>query len=521
MVSPHPNRPATFVLALLLARAGLATAGTEPTDTAAAAGPRTSSASVPPTPDPDPNPNPGATPPPAWPRRIDGRLVELAQKPTQPAASDPTPAAPAALRRVLSRAPRNARIAIRVEHLESGKVFVDRDGDRHLNPASNQKILSAVAAVDLLGPDYRFETRVVRHGDTLTLVGEGDPTLQVDDLYRLAAEVATAVELPEIRRLRVDDRAFDRARFAPGYDPTGPGASYMAPSGALSMQFNTVEIVVQPGEFGGPAEVRTSPECAHVRIDSSATTGHGRPLTIETHEDNGATVVRVRGSIPAGHAGVTKRRRIVDPGLYVGTTFAEILASMGTIDPPTVERGAADSQGQVVATRLSPPLPRALESGLKYSNNFVAEQTLRTLAWRATGRPGSWSDGVELLHRYLRALGLDDDRIAFENGSGLSTRGRLSPKTLVQLVRRADDLLPSLPISGRDGTLRARMELVDGLVRAKTGTMGGVSALSGIAGTGDERLAFSILVNGRLSTRRARALQDHIVVALLNDRDQG
>lgn len=503
---PLPSRASAFVLAALLARGGLAAADTgDPADRVEAGG--TGGVA-----DPD---APGAGDR-DWRGHVEDRLAALAAEPRARVAP-PSRRTPASVRRVLSQAPAGARVALHVEDLTTGETRVDHRGERLMNPASNQKVLSAVAAVELLGPDYRFQTRVARHGDTLILIGEGDPTLQVDDLYALAARVAEVTDVETLQRIVVDDSAFDTARLAPGYDPDGPGVSYMAPSGALSMQFNTVDIHVTPGRYGGPARVQTRPANDHIVIDSTARTGRGRGLRITTHERDGKTVVKVRGSIAGGHAGVTKRRRIVDPGLYTGSTFADLLARITDTAPLPVERGESPDGATPLARRASAPLPRALESGLKFSNNFVAEQSLRTLAWRATGRPGNWDDGVEVLHRYLDALGLDAPGTTFENGSGMTQTGRLSPRTLVALVRRAQDLLPAMPIAGRDGTLRTRMGSVDGLVRAKTGTMGGVSALSGIAGQGENRIAFSILVNGAVSTRRARALQDRLVVALLED----
>src|SRR5690606_3897546 len=111
-------------------------------------------------------------------------------------------------------------------------VLVSIAAERPLNPASNQKLVSAIAAVELLGPDYRFATTVLRAGDRLILRGEGDPDLHLADLHALAAELVARDQLAGITRIVIDDSAFDGRTLGPGFRADGPGDSYMAPSGA-------------------------------------------------------------------------------------------------------------------------------------------------------------------------------------------------------------------------------------------------------------------------------------------------
>ncbi len=436
---------------------------------------------------------------------------------------------PDRLDRVTNTAASDTRVAVHVRDLQSGQTVFDHGGDRSLNPASNQKILTSMAAVELLGADYQFETRLVRDADTLYLIGEGDPGLRVDHLYALAHQAVASGEAEGIRRIVVDESAFSERRFGPGYDADGPGVAYMAPSGALSLTFNTIEITVSPAEYGAPVRVHVQPHSAHVVVESEATTGVGSGLYADTEPVGDTTVVRLSGRLRAGHAPVKLRRRVYDPALFTGGSFAIVLADLLSAEPLRVERGTAPPDAAVVATHRSLPLSRSLDAALKYSNNFCTEQVLRTLGWRASGRPGSWTNGTAAVEDFWATLGHDGDELAFVNGSGLSRSGRATPRALVDLLalthREGSDsasLLSSMAGAGGEGTLRLRMAQARGRVRAKTGTLNGVSALSGVVASedGSRTLGFSILVNGGDATR-SRALQDRMVLSMLAAVDHG
>ena len=238
----------------------------------------------------------------AWEVRIEDRLATLSEAAEAHAAQRPEHAAAstALLRRLEALAaglhdPAAIGLGIAVRDLDTCAPVFEHGAELGLNPASNQKLLTAVAALELLGDDYRFETRVLRAGDALVLRGEGDPSLQIADLERLAAEVATAIDLGEIRRVIVDDTAFSPRRFGPGYDPDGSGPSYMAPSGALSLQWSTVEVRVRGAAAGHPLHVEVSPPCEHVQVRSTASGGRGA-VAVQSAGEGEHTVITGDGS---------------------------------------------------------------------------------------------------------------------------------------------------------------------------------------------------------------------------------
>lgn len=519
---------ASFALALISAYASLAVAGPRPRERA---------------PEPwsiraveefaEPVVPPQAAPPAVetWPDRIAGRLADVSRRAnTRTWSPDPSlGSGHAALRRKLAELVRRAGpgVGVHVADLDEGTWLFDQNGAARLNPASNQKVLTAIAALELLGPDYRFETRLVRDGDALVLVGDGDPSLQIQGLHALASRALAAGAVEGVRRIVIDERAFSPERMGPGYEePPGDGPSYLAPSGALSLSFNTIEATIRPS--GPDVGVEVSPASAHVTTVNRARVGRGRALAVTSTCEGGATTLTVIGAAP--RRPLTVRRRICDPGRFTGEAFAAVLHELGGPRLP-VEVGAASAHAREVATLPSPPLSQILASALKYSNNFTSEQVLRTLGRRMSGEPGSWENGRQALLAFWRAAGNDPRELVLENGSGLSLRGRVSPRGLVRVLALARDegaagaaIVPALANAGGEGTLRLRMPLGRGRVRGKTGTIGGVSALSGIAATPDGRraLGFSVLINGKgLALPRSRRLQDRVVLALLGHLDAG
>ena len=431
----------------------------------------------------------------------------------------------------LERVETVAQVSVHVRDLESQLVLFDYFGHAALNPASNQKLLTSSAALDLLGSDHVFETRIARSDDTLYLVGAGDPTLHVEDLQALATIVAQQVEPTSLQHLVVDDSVFSSARFGPGYSLEGPGFSYEAPSGALSLNFNTVEVTVYPERGARSLAVAVEPMGSHIVIENTAKVGRRRSLSVTSRADGDKTVVAVSGTLTRRSRPVVVRRRVTDPGLFTGSAFARILAELTASEPLPVARGTVPAGADTVVVNDSKPLIEVLDSGLAYSNNFMAEQVLRTLAWEMTGDPGDWESGQSILEQYWSTLVGDAEHVVVVNASGLSRQGRLTTAGLVDLISMAhrtaqpgESLIDALPVSGEAGTMRSRLRWSGKRVRAKTGTLHGVSGLTGVITRedGTPQVGFSILINTdkpHLFAKRRRRIEDNIVMAVLRGLD--
>lgn len=435
---------------------------------------------------------------------------------------------------VVRRVEQRATASVHVRHLQAQRVLYDHRGAELRNPASNQKMLTASAALDLLGPEYRFETRVRRTADAVYLVGGGDPTLTSDGLARLAAALAAGHDLSGLTAIVVDESAFSAERFIPGFALDDVGFAYTAPTGALSLDDNVVTVTVGPGAAGQPVRVHVTPESHHVALDVQARSLEGvdTALSVRTLARGPQTVVEVRGRMRAGDKPVVERRRVYDPGLFTGEVFAAALATAAGAARLEVRRGAAPPTAHLLETVTSMPLVDVVRDALAYSNNFATEQVLRTLAWRMSGS-GSFEEGKRILERYWSTVGVTPRALVVDNGSGLSREGRFTARGLVDLLSAAhlaqppnSGLLSVLPVAGQAGTLRHRQLQARGRLRAKTGTLDGVSALTGVltSVSGDPVLALSIMLNptrtDSLDVGARHAAEEDIVRVLLDFVDE-
>ncbi|MFE3524248.1 D-alanyl-D-alanine carboxypeptidase/D-alanyl-D-alanine-endopeptidase [Streptomyces sp. NPDC059161] len=362
----------------------------------------------------------------------------------------PVPAGlPAALDPLLTDPALGAQPAASVVDTATGNALYGARADAAMTPASTVKIATAAAVLTAFAPDHRFATTVVApaDGSALTLVGGGDPTLDRARLAALADDTARALRARSVDHVQL---AYDASLFTgPAVHPIGPNEN-LAPVVALM-------------------------------------TDEGR---LDTGTDSG----------PAA--------RTADPAGDTARAFAELLQARGVRASAPVA-AAAPAGAKPVASTLSAPLPAIVERMLTNSDNDIAEALNRQTAI-ATGRPASFDGGAEAVPAQLAKLQLPLGRAEFADGSGLNRADKVTAGLLTQLLARAADparsmlrpILTGLPVAGFTGTLSARYgtdSAATGLVRAKTGTLGGagVNTLAGtVVDASGRLLAFAFLTAG-------------------------
>jgi len=465
-------------------------------------------------------------------------------RPSEEADASPRPSArstevDSTLSEIVARTPlAYARTSILVQSLDSGQVLYARDPDALLNPASNVKLFTSAAALARLGPEYRFATEVLLDerpkagtAHTLYVRGRGDPSLVTERLWVLAGDIAHRGLKTVTGDLVVDDSFFDGEREGPGYDQEQGDHSYLAPVGALSLNWNVVGVAVGPGEqVGERGRVELEPASDYFELDNRTRTvrsgGLGRVIPTSALLANGHQRISVEGRLPLRGRDQILYRKIDDPPTYFGATLKHLLELRGVKVKGQVRHAAVPAQAVLFTVAQSEPLGEIIRKLEKNSNNFVAEQILKTLGAERRGAPGSWAKGVAVVEEFLSEIGISPGSYVMKNGSGLNDANRFSARQTVTLLREMwrrfplmADFLAALPIAGRDGTTRFRMESTEGRLRAKTGTLDNVTSLSGYVETaGHDRLAFSVLVNdfpGRLhaSVRAVDALGSALAAA--------
>jgi D-alanyl-D-alanine carboxypeptidase/D-alanyl-D-alanine-endopeptidase (penicillin-binding protein 4) len=440
-----------------------------------------------------------------------------------PAAAGPAGPPPAALRAAVDAlmersALAGARVGICVVSLDTGATLYTHDADALLNPASNVKLFTSAAALARLGPEYRFETEAWLDAAGLSggaaralyLRGKGDPTLTTERLWVLAGDLAH-LGLKRLGDLVLDEGWFDAERVGAGFDQESGDKSYLAPTGALSLNFNSVAVHVAPADRPGAAgRVELEPDSAYFELSNRTRTVGARAarrLTVSSTPGGpgGRQRIVVEGRLPAGGRPAVSWRKIDDPAQYLGQTLRRLLELRGIRMTGVVRLGAVPEGARLFHVVESEPLSEVVRRLNKSSNNFMAEQLLKALGAATAGPPGSWASGLSAVEGFLASFGLPRGSYVMKNGSGLNDANRFSARQtarlLAELWRRfpvSAEFLASLPLSGKDGTIRWRLEGPEtaGRVRAKTGTLDGVNSLSGYLETVDgERLAFAILVN--------------------------
>ena len=421
-----------------------------------------------------------------------------------------------AIDRIVAQTPLHAaRASIFVARLDSGEVLYARDPDALMNPASNVKLFTSAAALSLLGPAYRFETEVWTDKppsggriESLYVKGKGDPSFVTERLWTLAGDIADRGVKVVNGDILVDDSFFDGVREGPGYDQECGDRSYLAPAGALSLNFNTVTVHLSAGDrVGAKARVEVEPASEYVQIENRTRTVKARArrrITLSSVlAPSGRQRIIVDARLPLGSRDLVFRRKIDDPPAYFGWTLKRLLELRGVKVKGRVRRAVVPSGARLLVASDSESLGEVVRKLDKTSNNFMAEQLLKTIGAEKMGAPGTWPKGVEATEDFLAGVGIARGSYVMKNGSGLNDSNRFSARQIVTLLRAVwrrfpvmADFVAALPIAGRDGTTRWRMEETGGRLRAKTGTLERAISLSGYVETAaHERLAFSILVN--------------------------
>lgn len=387
--------------------------------------------------------------------------------------------------------------------LETGARLEEKRADQPFIPASTAKLLSAAAALEVLGHEYRFQTEVrvtgalvdgVLTGD-LILVGGGDPLLDANALMVLAAKLRKAGISRVSGRFLFDVSALPEV---PNIDAAQPkAAGYNTSVGALSVDFNQQKIVWRQV---GTDEAQAFAAPIYDVGEVSLTVGSPYGESVLARPDGWAVVT---DALPDGDAAVAVRR----PGYHTARVFHRVSAMMGLI-LPAPEAGRSLAGARLVAVYESAPLSEVLRAGLEFSNNLVSELIGLAVAQRISGRrPGSLTASAETISAWWRETRPAGPwkGMRLPNHSGLSAQARLTPAQLVEVLRRAwndgdTDGAPFVALLPAAGTREAFEGRLDGpntalRVWGKTGTMMYTSGLAGYLYTASKRrLAFAILV---------------------------
>jgi D-alanyl-D-alanine carboxypeptidase/D-alanyl-D-alanine-endopeptidase (penicillin-binding protein 4) len=447
---------------------------------------------------------------------------------------------------------------IRVVDAESAEIVFEQHEKQFFVPASNTKLFTTALALFRLGPDFRFHTIV--ETDTapgadgtvrdLQLIGGGDPNLSARILpYRHGEEGLGKNALVSIEALADqlvargvrtvegdivgDDTAYEWDPYPNGWAIDDPTYEYGAPVSALTLNDNAFKLEVQPGSGAGePARIRILPPVEHLTIHNRTRTVDGELGRLRFDRPPGSSELVVSGDIGTTSPVRTTLLAVDDPALFAAQALRHALLERGVQvrgSARAVHR-KADSEpvparsGMELARHTSAPLDQVLQVINKVSQNLHTELVLREIARQKSGF-GTREEGLAEIKAFLAELGVDEKQYRFEDASGLSRLTLVTPELITKLLvymygsQHRQRWLATLPAGGVDGTLYNRFAgAKEGAnIRAKTGSISHVGALSGYALRADGRTyAFSILVNNFNSEHASvRKVMDEVALALL------
>jgi D-alanyl-D-alanine carboxypeptidase len=357
----------------------------------------------------------------------------------------------------LPSAATGSHVGIEVAAAGTGQVLYSANPGSPATPASTAKVVTAVAALAALGPDVRFTTAVRQLGDTVVLVGGGDPTLAVNEY---------------------------------------PSSDYPRPATLAQLAAGTAQALKAQGRrsvrLGYDTALFSGPDMAQGWDDSDISTGNVTPIAALEADQGRLTP---GGALEDSDDWLNFLSRTTDPAGTTVAAFSELLSHDGITVTGAPTQTAGPASAPVLASVSSPPLVAIAEQMLQESNNVIAENLARHVAI-ALGFPATFSGAADAEITELRRLGITTP-INLVDGSGLSPQDAIAPETLIQVLALAEKTprlsgaITGLPVAGFSGTLSAGGSVFGGIggfgggmargvVRAKTGNLATVASLAGL-----------------------------------------
>ncbi|RPI72477.1 MAG: D-alanyl-D-alanine carboxypeptidase/D-alanyl-D-alanine-endopeptidase [Ignavibacteriales bacterium] len=426
--------------------------------------------------------------------------------------------------------------AVDVYDLTNKEIVYQKNNKYLLHPASNMKILTTAAGLFFLGPDYFFETTLYYHGEIegnilrgdIYVVGGFDPEFITYDLEYFAAAI-DSLGIKEITgNLYADVSRMENRFWGEGWmwdDDPSTDAPYLS---SLNINLNSVDVFLLGADVGENAQVILNPHTEFFEIFNET-------ITIPPDQDNSYYITRDwmnRKNTIMATGKVNWRTHmsgdeepvslnVYRPDLYFLTLYKEALQKRGIKINGTLDNFWLP-YGAIHLKTFSRPVIAVIRRVNKVSSNLHAEMVLYAMAEKYYGKPATSKNGIKVINNLITMAGMNPEKYRLVDGSGLSHYNLVSAELILAVLKHMyynepelyKILNESFPVSGIDGTLGRRMggSNAENRVNAKTGTLSGVSALSGyLAAKSGRLLAFSILMQNFVNnTSTARSFQDEI-----------
>jgi serine-type D-Ala-D-Ala carboxypeptidase/endopeptidase (penicillin-binding protein 4) len=408
-----------------------------------------------------------------------------------------TGAAAAALPQALEQALRAAgipqrNVAVVVQEVGGGARSLELNASEPMNPASVMKLVTTYAALELLGPAYRWKTEVYGDGENLILKGYGDPKLNYESFWMLLRALRGR-GLQEIRGDVILDRSyFDAAQTGP-FD-SEPFRPYNVSPDALLVNFKSLRFNFIPENARGTVRVFAEPALPGLElvnslkiVDGGCPEGRAFRDLIQASFQPRPPRAAFTGVYPALCGERDLNVALYEPEEYLAAMIRQLWSEMGGGWRGTVRNGVLPPGAQLLYQHESDPLAEIVRDINKFSNNVMARQLFLTLGAELVGAPARGENATRVVQQWLIFKNVAAPELVLENGSGLSRIERISAASLAALLQAAwksplmPEFIASLPVVAADGTMKKRLrgERGAGSAHIKTGLLSDARAIGG------------------------------------------
>jgi len=417
---------------------------------------------------------------------------------------------------------KNASISIHIQNLNNNSTVAQYDQNKSLTPASSLKLITTGVALERLGVNFKYETKLVSANNNIYILGSGDPTLgapksdfteKTETLFLKLADATAKAGISHINGgvIAVAD-AFDTSPVGDSWPWYDLGNYYAGGVWGLNIRENYYDLFLDQNPSTGrpPQCCGTDPEIKGLEFVNELTSGtqnsgdnayiYGAPYGYRKF---------IRGSIPAGTGTFKIKGSIPEPPLLAAQLLNEALQerNINTAIAPSYTFNTPKLPGATeLMTHYSPSLLDILTETNQKSINLYAEALLKTIGQMQKGKPGNFENGIEMIYTHLTSnASIDTDGLYMVDGSGMSPRNGISSKHFTQFLNYIfqkpgfyQDYKSTLAIIGRQGTLQYLMKnhRIAGHLFGKSGSMERVRSYTGYVETqSGKTLAFSIIIN--------------------------
>lgn len=434
-------------------------------------------------------------------------------------------------------------LSVYVQRVDQPAPLLAHQADIALNPASTMKLVTTYAGLELLGPAYRWRTEIYHDGvlkqgvltGNLILKGYGDPSMRVEDLWRMLSRLRQQGVQRIDGDLLLDSSYFASTNAGPAAFDGEPYRAYNATPAALVMDLKATGIQLQADAVTQQVLLRAEPDpnspgvtaltlTSQLKLVRSACGDWKTRLAYDVNVRSDASNARAVELVLRGDYALDCGEKWLDLSFFDEAShsyflFRQLWQQLGGSFGGKLRVGLMPERAVKLLSNESVTLAEVVRDINKFSNNLMARQLLLTLAAEQIATPGTEANGARAVQLWLRSKGLEFPELVIENGAGLSRVERISSKHLADLLLTAyaspvmPELMSSLPILAVDGTLRKRQKdsAAYGRAHLKTGSLSNVRSIAGYVLDAKGRRWVVVCISNHAKAQQTRGAQDVLI----------